>query len=181
MVWPHPPAPPNRASGVAYNHQSRSEAREQEPGEPQANPQEQGSAKSQADSQLELSEIAAQLASIQATVATIRDTQNQQGELLRISLQQIDDKITSLHSVSRTEIRAIVERLETSAQKNSVDLENTTTEPAPTDPEPDRIERQKKMTHTRAEAKKRGEISAVLWVGGFSGHADIQRQRHSVF
>jgi hypothetical protein len=27
------------------------------------------------------------------------------------------------------------------------------------------------MTQTRAEAKKRGETSAVLWMGGFSGHA----------
>ena len=120
MVWPHPPALPNRAFGVASNHLSRSGAREQESGEPQSYPREPGSGKTQADSQLELSEIAAQLASIQATVATIRDTQNQQGELLRISVQQTDDKITSLHTVSLTEIRAIVERLETSARKNSV-------------------------------------------------------------
>ena len=124
MVWPHPLGPPNRAFGVASNPLSRSGAREQESGEPQSNLREQGSAKSQAqaDSQLELSEIAAQLASIQATVATIRDTQNQQGELLRISVQQIDDKITSLHSTSLTEIRAIAERLETSAWKKSVDV-----------------------------------------------------------
>ena len=143
MVWPHPPAPPNRAFGVASNPLSRSGAREQESGEPQSNLREPGSAKSQADSQLELSEIVAQLASIQATVATIRDTQNQQGELLRTSVQQIDDNITSLHSISLTEIRAIAERLETSGWKNSVDVENKTTEPAPMEPEPDRIERQK--------------------------------------
>jgi hypothetical protein len=39
------------------------------------------------------------------------------------------------------------------------------------EPDPDRNERQKNMNHTRAEAKKREETSAVLWVGGFSGHS----------
>jgi hypothetical protein len=39
-------------------------------------------------------------------------------------VRKIDDKITSLHSFGLAETRATVERLETSARKNSVDPEN---------------------------------------------------------
>ena len=197
MVWPNHSAPPHRAFGAAFNQMPRSGTREQEPGEPQSFLRESGPEKSQADSQLQLSEITAQLASllatvaaIQATVTTTRDTQNQQGELLQNFMQQLDEKITSQHSVSLTEIRATVERIATSTREILVHPANATKEPALTDAEPDRNERQKETTHTRVVVPKRGETSAKLWVGGFSGHAangpahtdeHIERQLREVF
>ena len=118
MVWPNHSAPPHRAFGAAFNQMPRSGTREQEPGEPQSFLRESGPEKSQADSQLQLSEITAQLASllatvaaIQATAATTPDTQIQQGEVLQNSMQQLDEKITSQLSVSLTEIRATVGRI----------------------------------------------------------------------